>query len=162
MKINIKDEIIEKILEEEIEKKLSITSGPAIESIISPINLSKMNTGQLLITMNTPNKPLFDDIADIDKDIPGYDRIRVFDICERISPRLTLINDGPDNIYAILCRDGHVKSKGDESWSESEALIYPREKWTFSDIYELRVRSPTQGNKYRVTEDDVSIYSTVK
>ncbi len=168
MKINIKDEIAEKMIEKIVEKEMDKTMEKWIEGKKSPdiitsshaddINLNRINTGQLLITMNTPERPFFDNIADIDRDIPGYDRIRIFDTCERISPRLSLINDGPDIIYAILCRDGHIKNKGDESWSESEILIYPGEKWTFFDVYELRVRSPTQGNKYRVTEDDISTH----
>ncbi len=126
--------------------KLSINK---FEEDISHIDLNRINTGQLLITTNTSERPFFDDITNINKDIPGYDRIRVFEMFERISTKLNLINDGPDNIYAILCRDGY-------SWSESETLIYPGEKWIFFDVYELRIRSPTQANKYRITEDDVS------
>ena len=46
-----------------------------------------------------------------------------------------------------------------ESWSVNEVMLYPGEKGIFTDVYEMRVRSPTQGNKYRVTENDIVGYT---
>lgn len=142
---------------------------------INPKTNERFNTGQLLITMSTEKQEDFGQISDIDNDIYGYDRIRIFDIMGRKADKVHLINDGPDTMYALLNRSGIDDDKGiwthqteeelyrnwstqdnlKASWSVNEVMIYPGEKWTFFDIYEMRVRSPTQGNRYRVTEDDV-------
>ncbi len=139
-------------------------------------NPNRFNTGQLLITMSAEERQDFDQISDIDNGIYGYDRIRIFDSMGRKSDKVHLINDGPDVMYALLNRTGvdddtgiwthqseeeleknwvTSEDKMKESWSSNETMIYPGEKWTFFDVYEIRVRSATQGNKYRVTEDDV-------
>lgn len=139
-------------------------------------NLNRFNTGQLLITMSTEKQEDFDQISDIENSKYGYDRINIYESMNRMSDKVHLINDGPDTMYVLLNRTGidsdnngiwtHQTEEELEknwttqdnlhaSWSSNEIMIYPGEKWTFFDIYEMRVRSPTQGNKYRVTEDDV-------
>jgi len=146
------------------------------------INPNRFNTGQLKITMSTEDKQDFGQISDIENGIYGYDRIRIFDSMGRKSDKVHLINDGPGTMYVLLNRTGvsddsgiwtqseKIKDKSEiefeigwkssednmkDSWSAEEIMIYPGEKWSFFDVYEMRVRSPTQGNLYRVTEDDV-------
>lgn len=122
-------------------------------------NPTKFNTGSIAITMSTLDKPDIDQIADIDNDICGYDRIRVFDSMERRA-NITVINDGPDSIYVIVNRNGI--NHEEESWAQNEIMIYPGEAWKLYDIYEIRVRSEVQGNKYRITEDDIIATSTIR
>jgi len=139
-------------------------------------NPNRFNTGQLKITMSTEDKQDFGQISDIENGIYGYDRIRIIDSMGRKSDKVHLINDGPDTMYVLLNRTGVSDDSGiwtnqseqeldkswttsedtmKDSWSAEEIMIYPGEKWSFFDVYEMRVRSPTQGNLYRVTEDDV-------
>ncbi len=126
---------------------------------ISPTNPNRFNTGSVAITMSTLDKPDIDQIADIDKDIPGYDRIRVFDSMERKCD-ITVINDGPDLIYFIVNRNGIDHEE--EMWSQNEIMLYPGEAWEIFTVHELRIRSETQGNKYRITEDRPLIGSTIR
>jgi len=109
--------------------------------------------------MSTLDRPDIDQIADIDKDIPGYDRIRVFDSMEKTCD-ITIINDGPDSIYFIVNRNGIDHEE--EMWSQAEIMLYPGEAWEIFDVYELRIRSETQGTKYRITEDRPVIGSTIR
>jgi len=122
-------------------------------------NPNRFNTGSVAITMETLDRPDIDQIADIDKDICGYDRIRVFDSMERKSD-ITIINDGPDSIYFVVNRNGIDHEE--EMWSQAELMIYPGEAWKIYHVHELRIRSETQGNKYRITEDDIISTSTIR
>ncbi len=122
-------------------------------------NPTRFNTGQVAITMSTLDKPDIDQIANIDIDLCGYDRIRIFDSMERRA-NVTVINDGPDSIYLMINRNGI--DHDEEAWAQNEIMIYPGEAWKLYDIYELRVRSETQGNKYRITEDDIITTSTIR
>jgi hypothetical protein len=171
------DSLNKKINEEKEDKKFSNIKDELIFDLKSEQkNPNRFNTGQLLITMPAEERQDFDQISDIDAGIYGYDRIRIFDSMGRKSDKVHLINDGPDVMYALLNRTGvdddtgiwthqseeeleknwvTTEDKMKESWSSNETMIYPGEKWTFFDVYEIRVRSATQGNKYRVTEDDV-------
>ncbi len=124
-----------------------------------PSNPNRFNTGQVAITMGTIDKPDIDQIADIDKYICGYDRIRVFDSMERKCD-ITIINDGSDSLYFIINRNGIDHEE--EMWSQAEIMIYPGEAWKIYNVYELRIRSETQGNKYRITEDDIIVGSTIR
>ncbi len=122
-------------------------------------NPNRFNTGSVAITMETIDKPDIDQIADINKDIYGYDRIRVFDSMERKCD-ITIINDGSDSLYFIINRNGIDHEE--EMWSQAEIMIYPGEAWKIYNVYELRIRSETQGNKYRITEDDIVSTSTIR
>ncbi len=122
-------------------------------------NPNRFNTGSVAITMGTIDKPDIDQIADIDKNICGYDRIRVFDSMERKCD-ITIINDGSDSLYFIINRNGIDHEE--EMWSQAEIMIYPGEAWKIYNVYELRIRSETQGNKYRITEDDIIVGSTIR
>ncbi len=74
-----------------------------------------------------------------------YTRIRVFEILERTSPRLTVYNDGPGTLYIRA-------SHGKNSWSTTEFPVYEGEAKSYIDIYELRMRATLANLNYRVTE----------
>ena len=141
------------------EEKNSDDKFEKLDECKEPLNLNRFNTGSVAITMSTLDKPDIDQIADIDKDICGYDRIRVFDSMERKSD-ITIINDGPDSIYFIVNRNGIDHEE--EMWSQAEIMVYPGEAWKVYHVHELRIRSETQGNKYRITEDDIIVGSTIR
>ncbi len=74
-----------------------------------------------------------------------YDIENVFDFCERNAPFLWVSNDGSDTLYVISLHSG-------ESHSSRERPIYPGQVKTYKNVYELRLRSPTAGLPYRVSE----------
>jgi len=83
----------------------------------------------------------------------GYQVEGIYTQLQRISPRVTVINDGTSTIYAITTFDG-------SNWSQ-ESPILTGEARTLFNVWELRLRSPTAGNLtlgtggiYRVTEYD--------
>ncbi len=144
---NVKENIMD-IVREVFESKLKDLRNP-----------NRFNTGDVKITMQTIDRPDLDQIADIDKDIPGYDRIRVFDSMKRKAD-VTVICDGPDSIYFIVNRKGLEPEN--EEWSQAEIMLYPGEAWKIFDVYEIRIRSETQANKYRITEDEIVTGSTIR
>lgn len=148
--------VIDDVVKKQINKEKTIEP----EKILSESsNLDKFNTGSTKITMSTSEQPDLDQISDIDKDIAGYDRIRVFESINR-KANVTVICDGPDSIHLMINRNGIDNEE--ESWNQKEIMLYPGEAWKFSNVYELRIRSETQGNKYRVTEDEIIIGSTIR
>ena len=152
--------IQEKVKDETTKKNIMAIVKEASETKLNEMkNPNRFNTGSVAITMSTLGKPDVDQIADIDKDICGYDRIRVFDSMERKCD-ITVINDGSDSLYFIVNRNGIDHEE--EMWSQAEIMLYPGEAWKIFDVYELRIRSETQGNKYRVTEDRPLIGSTFR
>jgi len=146
---------------EEISKKNIISVvKEAFETKFDELkNLNRFNTGSVKITMSTLDQPDMDQISDIDKDIAGYDRIRVFDSMKRLA-NITVINDGPTELYFIVNRNGI--DHPEEEWSQNEIMIYPGEAWKIYNVHELRIRSETQANKYRITEDDIISTSTIR
>lgn len=106
------------------------------------------DTGSLTIsiaTATTPGSP--DTISNAATATTGYDRVQVNHLLSRNSPRLTLVNDGPDTIYVISSDDG-------EKWSQTEVVIQYGEYRVFNNVFELRLRSP-QLSSYRVTEGEI-------
>lgn len=172
----IKEEIKQEKINEKEDTKKEFMNVISTESVLDKKgktkNPNRFNTGSLKITMSTIDRPDIDQIADIDKDIPGYDRIRVFDSMERKCD-VTIINDGyktsneneviekdSDAIYFIVNRTGIEPEE--ETWSQAELMIYPGEAWKIYDVYELRIRSEMQGTRYRITEDNTIIGSTIR
>ena len=150
----------EKVKDETTKKNIMAVVKEAFETKLDEMkNPNRFNTGQVAITMGTLDKPDIDQIADIDKDIVGYDRIRVFDSMERKCD-ITIINDGSDSLYFIVNRNGIDHEE--EMWSQAELMLYPGEAWKIFDVHELRIRSETQGTKYRITEDDIIVGSTIR
>lgn len=89
-------------------------------------------------------------------DTPGYDRHEINQIMGRNAPKITVTNDGDYTLYVII-------STNAESWSTEESLIYTGETKIFTDVYELRIRCPTAGTPYRVTEYDSELaYSIIR
>jgi len=156
-----KEKVIqEKVKDETTKKNIMTVVKEAFETKLDELkNPNRFNTGSVAITMSTLDKPDIDQIADIDKDICGYDRIRVFDSMERKCD-ITVINDGTDSLYFIVNRNGIDHEE--EMWSQAEIMIYPGEAWKIYNVHELRIRSETQGNKYRITEDDIVSTSTIR
>lgn len=80
-----------------------------------------------------------------DFDSPVYNVERVFEYLERYSEIIYVANDGTDILYAIVSHGGRTRFS-------QEAPIYPGEIKCYFNVYEIRLRSPTAGLPYRVTE----------
>ncbi len=83
-----------------------------------------------------------------DFDSASYDREEIFKVVERNAEKLLVKNDGGDTLFVIVSHNGGL------SYSK-EVPIYPGEVKCYYNIYELRLRSPTLGNAYRVMEYDL-------
>lgn len=83
-----------------------------------------------------------------DFDSAVYNRERIFEVLERNAERLLVKNDGSDILYVVSTHIGGL------SFSR-EVPIYPGEAKIYYNIYELRLRSSTEGLTYRVTEYNI-------
>lgn len=118
------------------------------------------STQQIAITVATPNKPdNSDSIANSNAvpPLPGYDRIPVYDVMNRNSRNISVINDGTTHLFVITSPDG-------KNFSAQENPILVGESRIFHNIYEMRIRSSSSGDLvtglggiYRVTEYDYSL-----
>lgn len=77
-----------------------------------------------------------------------YNVENVDDAIQRCAPFLNIANDGIDNLYVI------VSHGGGQTFSQ-ENVLYPGDIKTYKNIYEVRLRSPTAGLSYRVSEYDI-------
>jgi hypothetical protein len=77
-----------------------------------------------------------------------YNVESIDDALQRNAPFLNVCNDGTDNLY-ILASHG-----GTQTFSP-ENIIYPGDIKTYINVYELRLRSPTVGLPYRVSEYNI-------
>lgn len=80
-----------------------------------------------------------------DFDSPVYQRERVFVDLQRIADKVQVTNEGPGILYMIVSHGGEVE------FSQETPIFAGDTKWYYN-VYELRVRSPTAGLGYRVTE----------
>lgn len=80
-----------------------------------------------------------------DQDSVNYDQEQVFVSLERNAEKIIVSNDGLDTLFVIASHEGG------QNFSR-ERPIYPGENKIYFNIYELRLRSPTAGLAYRVTE----------
>ncbi len=102
-----------------------------------------INIGQTQVTAATPVKPSDPDVI-ASAGQPGYDVISVFNEKKKLSNKIWVMNDGPGILFAMASSNG-------ERWTgESEILV--KETRAFTQVYELRVRSPDAATKYRATE----------
>lgn len=85
-----------------------------------------------------------------DFDSPVYNKERIYQILERYSDIINVIND--DKIQPLFIIVSH---EGKTTFSK-ESVIYPGETKTFFNTYELRFRSAKKGHQYRVTEYPIS------
>jgi len=80
-----------------------------------------------------------------DFDSPVYNSERIFEVLERYSDILYLINDGIEPLFCVISHEGRTNFS-------KESIILPGEVKQYYNTYELRLRSPTVGHPYRVTE----------
>jgi hypothetical protein len=106
-----------------------------------------VNYPQTTITIATPTRPDSPDILANNTAVPplpGYDPISIYYDRHRIANSIWLTNDGGDTLYAISSHNGI-------NWS-GESEVFPGESREFTDVFELRVRSPRACTMYRVTQ----------
>lgn len=90
-----------------------------------------------------------------DQDNVNYNQEQVFVSLERNAEHITVSNDGVDTLFVIASHEGG------QNFSR-ERPIYPGENKVYFNIYELRLRSPTAGLAYRVTEYPICCVGGVK
>lgn len=78
----------------------------------------------------------------------SYNEERIHDDLQRNAPFINIINDDISNLYVL------VSHGGGQTFSP-ENVIYPGDKKTYTNVYELRLRSPTAGLHYRASEYDI-------
>ena len=78
-------------------------------------------------------------------DSPVYNREQLSINEGRNAERVLVKNDGDDTLYVVVSHIGGL------SYS-AEVPIYADESKIYYNVYELRLRSPTQGNAYRGME----------
>lgn len=100
----------------------------------------KFDTGIRTLAISILNDPGPDNVS-----ATGYTREPVWDILNRTSPELYVVNLGPGTIFLRISRDGKV-------FSQAESVIFEGEVKTFYDVYEVRLRSPTADTQYIITE----------
>lgn len=84
-----------------------------------------------------------------DFDSPVYNTERIFESLQRYAEYVEVANDGTDNLYVVISHGGRTNFS-------QETPIFPGETKIYYNVYELRLRSPTQGLPYRVTEYDIN------
>lgn len=80
-----------------------------------------------------------------DFDSPVYNAERIFEVLERYSDIIYIINDGTETLFTIVSHEGRTNFS-------KESIILPGETKQYYNVYEFRLRSPTVGHPYRVTE----------
>ena len=80
-----------------------------------------------------------------DFDSPVYNSERIFEILERYSDILYLINEGIEPLFCIISHEGRTNFS-------KESIILPGETKQYYNVYELRLRPTTIGHPYRVQE----------
>ena len=83
-----------------------------------------------------------------DFDSPIYNREKIFEVLERYSDILHVINGGTKPLFAIVSHGGSTNFS-------KESIIFPGEVKDFYNVYELRLRSSEVGLQYRVTEYEI-------
>jgi hypothetical protein len=89
-----------------------------------------------------------------DFDSAVYNVEKIYESLERYADIIYVTNDGTDNLYAIISHGGRT------SFS-TEAIIYPGNIKFYYNAYEIRLRSPTAGLPYRVSEYRISTISEI-
>lgn len=131
-------------------------ASQAVQPTITGMYYNKPETP---IQVATPVEPQdTDQLSNPATGAPGYQREAVWEALRRLSRRLTVINDGTVDLFAIVSPD-------QKKWS-LEAPIRVGEARTFFDVYELRIRAAQVGDittavgnvflggVYRITEYD--------
>ena len=88
-----------------------------------------------------------------DTDHPNYNVEAVFQVLQRRPEKIYVTNDetvaSGRILYVIASHNGSINFS-------RERPIYPQEYKEYNNIYELRLRSATQGHAYRVSEYKIS------
>lgn len=84
-----------------------------------------------------------------DFDSPLYNTERIFEELERYSDIIFVCNNGTDTLFIIVSHGGRTNFS-------QETPIFPGEVKTYYNVYEIRIRSPTAGLPYRITEYDLA------
>lgn len=100
-----------------------------------------------IITTATPEDPH-------DFDSPSYQRERIFIDLQRNAAQLMVTNEGPGTLFVIISHGGEVEFS-------QETPIFAGDTKIYYNVYELRVRSPTAGLHYRVTEYNINASGAV-
>lgn len=156
------EDLLKRIIEEnktivaehtDIKKVLDKLSDIALHTATSPkAGVNYYNKDQRTITAAGPNPPTGTNYNPND---PVYSNSElVYDSLQphRRAPRIQIINDSTDiitdkTIYVISSSNG-------SDWTP-EATIKIGEGRSFYNVWELRLRSPTVGVPYRITEWDI-------
>ena len=80
-----------------------------------------------------------------DFDSPVYNAERVYEVLERYSDIIHVINGGTEPLFVVVSHEGRTNFS-------KESVIFPGEVKDFYQVYELRLRSSEVGLQYRVTE----------
>lgn len=83
-----------------------------------------------------------------DADAQGYDEENVYDTIQRRADKVRVVNDGADDLFVRVSHDGM-------NTFSPENTIYPGDKKEYYNVYALRLRSPTAGLPYRVSEYNI-------
>lgn len=110
---------------------------------ISRGNLKVRRYANYYDVSDTINTASASDPNDFDSSV--YNTERIFESLERYADIIYVANDGTDNLYIIVSHGGRTRFS-------TEAPIYPGEIKCYFNVYEIRLRSPTVGLAYRVTE----------
>ncbi len=84
-----------------------------------------------------------------DFDSPVYNRETISINEGRIAERVLIKNDGTDTLFLVISHSGGL------SFS-AEVPLYTGESKIYYNVHEIRLRSPTQGNSYRVMEYELN------
>ncbi len=84
-----------------------------------------------------------------DFDSPSYNRETIAIDKGRIAERILVKNDGTDTLFLVISHTGGL------SFS-AEVPLYVGESKIYYNVHEIRLRSPTQGNAYRVMEYELN------
>jgi len=118
-----------------------------------PGPIALYNSGRNTIVVATPNQVAFDQVSD-GVATQGYTTEDVHNALGRNAYRMYVINRGPGDLYVIY------SSGGGSTFSPQEAYLQEGATEIFFNVYEMRLRSPTAGCTYEVTEYEVPLQNS--
>ncbi len=80
-------------------------------------------------------------------DSSAYTRHQIFVTTEKISDKVTVLNDGPGTLQVIVYHNTNIFS--------DEFPLYEGEYKVYNGVYEIKVRSDTVGLNYRITDYEI-------
>lgn len=128
-----------KVTPETIDKNADLKSSENLSNGVVESNKYKdyYDVSKTITTAGASNPNDFDSTV--------YNRERIYVDKGRNAERLLVRNDGTDTMYLLV-------SHGNEMSQSAEVPLYAGEIKIYYNVYELRLRSPTAGNLYRVME----------